>query len=342
MAVAGYMAAPTVKQPKQTIQRVQQNPTMGRETGGFLPPNRMTNMQNPTMGRGYSQQNPTFGGNKTGPTPPPPNTMTNGYNPPGQSQGQYATTPGNWQPNIPMPSNMGGGNQGVNAGYVGGQNDFYKQIGDRMWNLNDFSDDSDGSLARYISSVLPVAQFGQNNYQYASDFNEAQRRWNQEFGAGRQDNYFNQQMGTRQQQMAEWQAQQAANQWGQQFGHTQQMDKAGLDLQRLGLDNQFRMGMDQNQASRDVAGTYAGAQNYGADQQRIANMYGADQQLAGARGYADAQRYQADQSLAGYRYQSDAQERMNQAQMANNLSTAAMAAYGRAQQPAAKWARGWG
>jgi hypothetical protein len=115
-------------------------------------------------------------------------------------------------------------------------------------------------------------------------------------------------------------------------------------------------------ADQQLAGTlgsaniYAGAQNYGADQQLAgtlgaaniyggAQMYGADQQLAGTMGsaglYSGAQIYQSDQELAAAKYQWDMQMLMNQNMMANNLQVANIGAYGRSQAPQMNWARSW-
>lgn len=306
-------------------------------------------------------------------------------------------------------------NQGPTSG--GGMPTNFWEGAPNMWNPTSFGKDG-SDTARYVQSMLPAAQFGQNAFQYRSDFNEAQRRYNADFGQTQARDTFQMGLSQRQQQSAEEQARVAAQQWGQQFGHTQNMDMLGYGLsqQQLGLQgqeigntgayqrglignqanlnnfqnqywqgqnandarqiaNQFTQGMDQNKASRDVANTYAGSNRYQADQQRIADMYGANQQLAGQLGsaniyggaqryqsdqqriadmfaanrgvdvagvYGGAQRYGADQQLAGNRYLTDAQERMNQAQMLNNLAVANTNAYGRSAKPNATWARGWG
>jgi hypothetical protein len=200
----------------------------------------------------------------------------------------------------------------------------------------------DDTMEKYIESMLPVAQFGQNNFQYRNDFTEAQRRYNLDLQRGLNQDDFQRQLASRQQLSAEEQARLAADQWNRQFGHTSEMDRQGLDLARVQTGNQFQLGLDQNQATRDVANTYANANRYEAelglqgqqhmadqqlagtryasDQDRIAAMYGADQSLrqAGlysdaqryaaelglqeAQGYANAQRYGADQQLAGQQY----------------------------------------
>jgi hypothetical protein len=196
---------------------------------------------------------------------------------------------------------------GVEGGFFGGG-------GENFYNPEQFIAD-DNPYSKYIADMLPVAQFGQNNYQYRSDFGEAQRRWEAEFGSQQGQNQFQQQLATQQQRAAEQQAALAAGQWGQQFGHTQQMDWAGMGLQGQQIGNEFTMGMDRNAADRYAAelgmqgqlgsaDRYADAQrhaaNMGVNEAHIgadANRYGADQQLAGAYAYADAQKHQANMGV---------------------------------------------
>lgn len=274
-------------------------------------------------------------------------------------------------PNTYKPPNPAG-QGGAEAGFFGIKNGDTSRL-ESIFNPGSYTDEN-SQYARYMASALPVAQFGQNNFQYRNDFNEAQRRWEAEFGATQGQNQFQQQLSARQQMSAEEQARLAAAQWNQQFGHTQYMDKEGLGLTREQIANQFRMGMDENQATRDVAGIqaganryaadiYSGAQRYGADQSRIADMYGADRgvdvanvyggaqryqadqglagQLGSANIYSGAQRYGADQELAAAKYQWDMQQRINAAMMANNLQVANISAYGRSQAPNTQWARSW-
>jgi hypothetical protein len=342
MAIANFMTAPQVRTA---------NATSGRTTPATQPRDGMLSTQvMPTQTQqtpqwNLSQWNPQQSNNQYGGQPSLPNT----YKP-------------------PNPATQGG----AEKSFFGAD--------PNLFNPDAFKD-NDAMTPNYISSVLPVAQFGQNNFQYRNDFNEAQRRWQAEFGATQGQNQFQQGLSTRQQQAAEAQAALAAQQWGQQFGHTQNMDYAGLDLSQQQIGNQFTMGMDQNQATRDVANIYgnsninqahigASADRYGADRQvegayayadaqkhaanmgvneahigAAANRYGSELGLEGQLGsaniYGGAQRYQSDQELAAAKYQWDMQMRMNQAMMQNNLQVANTAAYGRSQAPAASWARSW-
>lgn len=228
------------------------------------------------------------------PQPPP----LNGNLPPGQFTGTRPTPgpqPGQWNPNMPQQQPLRPG-QPASAGANHWAN---TNLGGNVDLFNPANLQPNSQNANWLAAALPAAQFGQNAMQYTNDFNEAQRRWDAEFGMTQGQNQYQQGLSTRQQQMAEWQAQTGANQWQQQFGHTQNMDTQGMALQNRQVNNQFTMGMDQNQATRDVASTYGNAQRYGADQQLAGERYTAQQQLAGQLGsadrYAGAQRYGSDQ-----------------------------------------------
>jgi hypothetical protein len=240
-------------------------------------------------GDAYRQANrPTYNGQQN-PLPQLPQQQPQNPYQPYQPQQNYNPNQNpydaNWQPNIqPQQYNMG---TPVNRG-DGSQN---------FWNtLNPWGPDRSNEQMQRIQQLLPVGQFDQNNFQYSNDFNEAQRRFNLEYGQNQNQNQFQQQLSTRQQNMAERQLGIGSDQWNRQFGHTQNMDLQNLNLSREQMNNIFRQGMDQNQATRDVANIYGGA-----------NRYQADQQLQGQRYMSDAQRYQADQNLTGNRYQADQQ-----------------------------------
>lgn len=241
-----------------------------------------------------------------------------------------------WNPSTQQPTQAAPGAQAPRSG---AQN-FYGAT-------DPWSNNTSNDFYNRINNLLPVAQFDQNNMQYMQDFNESQRRWDAEFGATQGNNAFQQGLATRQQMSAEEQARLAQQNWSTQFGHTQQMDLAGLGLSQQQIDNTLRMGLDQNQATRDVAGIYAGSNQYQADQQlqgqlgsaqmysdaqryaaqlglqeaqgyAAAQRYGAELGLQGQLGsagmYSNAQMYGADQGLAGTRYQSDTERAIAQQQ----------------------------
>lgn len=357
-----YMTAPNVKQQSRTGQQTQQAQTQqsrvaqqGTPTGSIATISAMPNNSgSAAVGNSFNKA---------------ANALAGGSLPPSSQASTTTGTNTNWNlPSFnPTPPQQIQYNPPSSVQRGEGVQNFFDTT--KPWN-------KDVSLEHFnqINNLLPVAQFDQNNYQWANEFNQAAAQWAAQFGLQQNQTQFQQQLATQQQLAAEQQAALAAAQWQLQFGHTSQLDWAGLDLQNQQINNQFTMGMDQNQATRDVANTYADSNRYQADQQLAgqlgsaniyagAQRYGADQQLAGQLGsadiYAGAQRYGADQQFAGTRYETDAQKWMaqiqnqflysqlaQQAQQAqlereNAIRMANIAAYGRSQSPQAAWARSW-
>lgn len=129
-----------------------------------------------------------------------------------------------WQPTVPTPSAPGGGTPYVGAPPVRSTTPPAWMGTDQNWWTNEKNQNAIGTWA---STALPIWQLEQNQRQYQSDFNEAQRRWNTEQGWSQKRDTFNMDLATRQQQSAEWQAQESANQWNKQFTHTQGQDMWG-------------------------------------------------------------------------------------------------------------------
>lgn len=165
--------------------------------------------------------------------------------------------------------------------------------GNADWARSNGASQSLSNLAQYI----PWLQQQQNAYQYGLDFNEAQRRWNDQFGQQRQNDQFSQQLARDQESRAAWAAQKAAEQWQQQYGFDQEMGRG-----RLGLDQELGRG----------------------------NLGVAQGNLGVAQGQLDLNRM-TQQQLDAYRY----------AELKNRNEVAAMQAFGRAQQPNARWIRSW-
>lgn len=155
-----------------------------------------------------------------------------------QEPTQYQTQPlSPWNPTYP--------NWGQTSGEGGGQQQSPSTPATNQgWqnmpgmDLSAFEkDDFREQALEYMQSALGYNQFMQNQYQYGQDFNEAQRRWNEQFGYQQGLDRYNMDLTTRQQQAAEWQAQQAAQQWAQQFGYQQEQDRfsQGLANRQFGL-----------------------------------------------------------------------------------------------------------
>lgn len=159
---------------------------------------------------------------------------------PGSVQDQWYTSgPApypSWDPNVPTAGTLDPGspaNPGNQAGHPADQStwDWYK------------------ANSQQLSNYIPYAQFMQNAYQYGMDFNEAQRRYNQEFGWQQQQDQFNMGLAGRQQTMAEWQASESARQWQDQFGYTQQRDTQEFQLanDQLAVERAYRQGLISNE-----------------------------------------------------------------------------------------------
>ena len=101
------------------------------------------------------------------------------------------------------------------------------------------SNDEREAALQAVQANVPIWQLGQNAYQYSQDFNEAQRRWNEQFNYQQGLDQYNMQLSGRQQTMAEWQAQQAANQWAQDYNRQSANDKwqQQFSQQQFGLQD---------------------------------------------------------------------------------------------------------
>ncbi len=187
-----------------------------------------------------------------------------------------------------------------------------------QWNTQAVRD----QYSQYLSSMLPYQQLQQNQQQYSGDFNEAQRRWNQQMGWTQATDQYNMDLTGRQQQMAEWTAQQANQQWYDQFGQTQRNDAFSQDLANRQYAQQGQQ-FDQNLRLQYAAQTIENAYNQGRlsnEQRQLAlgeltqqqNYSFAQQQLAANQGWnreelAATQQYRAQQ------------EQLARAQMAQDM-----------------------
>lgn len=143
-----------------------------------------------------------------------------------------------WNPEIPnfwpMYPETGGGGWRADPKYDDWQMpDWFGK--DKDWWQNAKQRDA---AKGWMEAQLPAAQFDQNRYQYAKDFNEAQRRFNQEFGWGTKRDTFNMNLSAQQQKMAEWVAQNQQGNWEKQFAHTQGQDIWGRGFSEKQLEAQ--------------------------------------------------------------------------------------------------------
>lgn len=192
------------------------NSAWGGARGGGQPYQRPAPTSNPT----YQQGEPSIREPGTGP-----------YNPNGGPQ-NYPTSGGTYQPTPYQPPSAWTPYQVQQPAMQPGQQQTVTPWNPGVpttpagWNTQALRD----QYGQYLSAMLPYQQYQQNANQYATDFNEAQRRWNEQFGWTQQGDRFNQDLSTRQQQMAEWQAGEAARQWNDQFGWQRETDMFSQDL----------------------------------------------------------------------------------------------------------------
>lgn len=309
----------------------------GQQYGGQQPPTREGFSTQGHSGNGYGQGVPEWRtspgerpGQRPGPQYGPPSGRGGGgggYAPPGQGGGGGGG--GGYQP---QPYNYGSMPQPANpADFQGGmpgtapQNSYYNpmpglttnkptdaQIGQLdYWR----SDKNQDAMAAYANYNLPQQQLQQQAAQYGMDFGEMQRRFNLQQGWQMENDQFGQQLAGRQLGLSEWQAQEAANQFGQQFGFERERN-----AQQFGLQNQ-QFGFQREQA---------GVQNMQQDR-----SFGLQSEL----GRGDMALKQ--KSLASENEWRKTQADLNREQQAGQLMQSRYAAFGRAQAPAARMSGNW-
>ncbi len=111
---------------------------------------------------------------------------------------------------------------------------------------------------RYLASwYMPQQQMAQNAFQWGGEFNEAQRRW--DIGSTQQNqlNQYGMSLQSQQQVMAEWEARQAAAQWAEQFGWTQETDLWSRGLAEDELAQRIQLRQMQDAAALQQANVMA-------------------------------------------------------------------------------------
>lgn len=197
------------------------------------------------------------------PSQPPAQLPTSAYTGQQPSQGQSSGgwNLGQWNPQVPSGIGSGLANPGTPAVKTGQTWMDAVNNNGQLFNPGSFSEPNT-PYARTLENSLPWAQFIQNSGQYRQDFDEAQRRWNQEQGWGQKTDQFNMGLAGRQQMSAEEQARLASDQWNRQFGQTQLTDQWGNEIARaqLGLQGQeigntgrYQQGLIGNQANLNAS-----------------------------------------------------------------------------------------
>ena len=121
-----------------------------------------------------------------------------------------------------------------------------------FWNGLNNNGGQQAHIMNYMSMMQPWAQMQQNANQWGAEFDEQNRRFDNQFGWQQYQDQYNMGLSGRQQGLAEEQARLAAAQWAAQFGYQQQVDQFGQGLatrqQNLSeLQNQQQYGLSQDQ-----------------------------------------------------------------------------------------------
>lgn len=182
----------------------------------------------------------------------------------------------------PQPSSQTSGEDGRAPGNTGwspqnGAPDFSSwQPGT---NLSQYEDEGYRKRIGAMSSTLmPWAQFEQNNYQYGNDFAENVRRDDRNYGLTADQQHYQQGLSDRQQSAAEQQAALAGNQWALSYQQGLSNDKWSQGFQDKGQNiqnQQFQQNFGlQDYATREqlAQSQWGDQQKYGQSQQQINNQ----------------------------------------------------------------------
>jgi hypothetical protein len=210
--------------------------------------------------------------------------------------------------------------------------------------------------------VLPYVQLQQNSYQYTNDFNENQRRWDNQFGWQQNTDQFNMNLAAQQQQLADWVARNQQQNWQTQFGLDQEMGRGYLNLagDTLRSEDAYRQGQLGNERFANESqrmyqqGQLSQAANelqsedwYRRQQAGIAQAANQIDQMWKSGQLSNQQREIAlaeltqGQNEAFRRSQLSQEAALAREQMANQVRIANMQAFGRAQTPNARFVRSW-
>ena len=197
-------------------------------------------------------------------------------------------------------------------------------------------------VANYLSNwYYPQQQMQQNAYQWAQEYDEAMRRYNAEYDLTNAMNQWRMGLEGRQQEMSEWEAQQAQQQWAQQFGWTQTTDQWSRELAQAQLDYERQQALAQTariqaMTPAEVAQTQAQAAYQQAQAANVPLQYALQERETTLA-------EQEQRALEAYRLQQLAQQyQMALLEQQTALQAANTAAFGRAQRPNARYMRNWG
>lgn len=215
--------------------------------------------------------------------------------------------------------------------------------------------DNQQAMNAYQAMMSPQWQAQQNAYQYMRDADTADYRWGQQFDWQRQGDVFNQGLATRQQMTQEEAARVAADQWNRQFGHTQAIDQANINMQGRQIDNSYALGLGNidvqrygTDVQRELGLGNIGARNRETDVNRELGLGNIDVQRQANdinRALGEG-RLTLDQAANAWRQTLETNRLAQEAQLAREANAAqermvTMQTWGRRQAPNARWMRNW-
>ena len=174
-----------------------------------------------------------------------------------------------------------------------------------------------------LNTYLPWAQMDFDRYMAGQNFNQAAYQDDRNYGRQVALDQYNTALQSRQQQAAEWQAAEAARQWQEQMGYTQQRDTQEFQLanDQLAVERAYRQGLITNEQRNLALQELAQRQN---------NELGQGQLQLSRDELAALQQWR--NTDAGLRQQ----------ELDNNLMAARYAAFGRSQAPSfGRFYRNW-
>jgi hypothetical protein len=192
--------------------------------------------------------------------------------------------------------------------------------------------------------LQPWVQTQQNAYQWGNEFNENQRRWDQQFGWQQLSDQFGMNLSAQQQALADWVARQNAAQWEKQFGLDTEMGRGNLALGNRELDirDQYQQGqLGLGQRTLESEDWYRRAQANQAQQANTIDQMWKSGQLSNQQRELALAELTQGQNEAFRRAQLAQEAALTRENYANQMRLASMAAFGRAQAPNARWLRSW-
>lgn len=235
-----------------------------------------------TSGSTYSGSNMNYAGQPmtTQPTSPSSGSGSSAYdwynNWTGTQNGPTypaSTTGAQTSTNLPGSQATTGGSAGTSSGgFTWDVPPWIRGLTAQQW-----GDPAMGQAAQnYTAISLPFSQLQQNAYQYGMDFNENQRRWDNQFGWQQNTDTFNMNLAQQQQQMADWVARQQQNNWQQQYGLDSQVALGNLDISRQQQQsqdwyqrNQIGVAQEQNRIDQMYKAGQLTNDQYANETQRI-------------------------------------------------------------------------